>query len=865
MQILRTLAYISFVAGLMFGTSVQAQTASCSAPGKDGIAFSQPSYYPGNATATAGNTNITLGTLRAAGDTNLPANSGTPGTTPLSAGDLVMIIQMQDAQYNNSETIAHGDGSTGRGWTGLNNSGKYEFRRVVSFAGGALVIDQGLANTYTRAAPSAGTGTAENGNRRFQVIRVPQFSTLTMPTGTTAPPAWNGETGGVWVVDVAGNLNMNGATVDASSLGFRGAGGWPNYVIPGSSNYANTVTFETTVDPYCTSLANLPATTPALTGNVGAAKGEGIAGTPRLIRRQATTDSGTYETPFSYQDLGAGNVGYAAGRFLARGAPGNAGGGGTQHNAGGGGGSNAGQGGTGGNSFAFYSATNTGNCVTLTTSFFGCNGDGARAVGGLGGGTLAANINNLIMGGGGGAGDSNNACDNATVPQAAGGNGGGMIFIRAGAISGNGTLLANGQNALPGGRDAAGGGGAGGTVVVLTGTNAPALAIQANGGEGGNTAYAGSGGVATTFLRAGETQGPGAGGGGGAVVRSSNITGFTSVAFTGGAGGKVFPVNGNTGINNAYGAGAGGGVAATAPFVPTLFSLDANCLPQLQVNKITTTPVVAFPDSTTAQYVISIANTGPGTAVGVTLADTLQTPFQYAPATAPNNQIGLTYAGNSAGPASPTTGTGTQSFVVGTPGSNTTSTAFFIPPNSTVTYTVTIVVNGGGQTPTLNIPYQNTATVNYLDPFRSVATTQVTPGTAYTGTAVTAGGTNYNPASSTQEDVRVLGSVNLQITKTNSVGTLTAGTTTAYTITVANLGSFPTVSATLADPAVAGLRCTAVSCQSFGTAVCPTGPLAINTLQTTGLVIPLLPPTTGTPPTNRLVFTVSCGVRATGQ
>jgi uncharacterized repeat protein (TIGR01451 family) len=852
----------------MFGTTAQAQTASCSAPGKDGITYSQPSYYPGNNTATAGSTNITLGALRTAGGTNLPANSGVPGTTALSPGDLVMVIQMQDAQYNNGETIVYGDGTTGRGWTNLNNSGIYEFRRVVSFVGGNLVIDQGLAKTYTRAAPSAGTGTAENGNRRFQVIRVPQFSTLTMPAGTTSPPAWDGETGGVWVVDVAGNLNMNGATVDASALGFRGAGGWPNYVIIGATAYANTVTFDINTEAYCGQPGNLPAATPALTGNVGAAKGEGIAGTPRLIRRQATTDIVTYETPFAYQDLGAGNVGYANGAFLARGAPGNAGGGGTQHNAGGGGGSNAGQGGVGGNAFAFYSATDTGGCVALAASFFGCNGDGARSMGGLGGGTLAASINNLIMGGGGGAGDNNNACDNLTIPQAAAGNGGGIIFIRAGTVSGNGTLLANGQNALPGGRDAAGGGGAGGTVVVLTSTNTPALAIQANGGQGGNTAYAGSGGVATTFLRAGETQGPGAGGGGGAVVRSSNIPavgGFTSVAFNGGAGGKVFPVNGNTSINNSYGAGAGGGIAATAPFVPTSQNIATNCLPQLQVNKITTTPVVAFPDSTTAQYVISIANTGPGTAVGVTLADTLQTPFQYAPAIAPNNQIGLTYVNNAAGPASPTRGTGTQSFVVGTPGSNTTSTAFFIPPNATLTYTVTVVVNGGGQTPTLNIPYQNTATVNFLDPFRSVATTQVTPGTPYTGTSTTAGGTNYNPASSTQEDVRVLGSVNLQITKTNSVGTLTAGGTTAYTITVANLGSFPTVSATLADPVAAGLSCTAVTCQSFGTAVCPTGPLAISTLQSPGLVIPLLPPTTGSPPTSRLVFTVTCGVGATGQ
>ena len=854
--------------GLQLQTAF-AQTASCSAPGKDGVAFSQPSYYPGNATVTAGNTNITVGTIRSGAGVNEPANSGLAGAAPLSPGDLVMVIQMQDAQYNNGNGVVYGDSSTGRGWTNLNNSGKYEFRRVVSFSGGNLVVDQGLTNTYTRANPSAGNSANENGNRRFQVIRVPQFSTLTMPAGTTSPPAWNGETGGVWVIDVAGNLNMNGATVDASSLGFRGAGGWPNYVITGLTDYVNTAPFETALQGYCTSLGNLPSPTLVVGQivNPGAAKGEGIAGSPRLVRRHATTNSSTYETPYAYQDLGATEVGYANGGFLSRGAPGNAGGGGTQHNAGGGGGSNAGAGGIGGNSFAFYSPTNTGNCVTLTTAFFGCGGDAARTMGGLGGGTLAASIGNIIMGGGGGAGDNNNACDNATVPQAAGGSGGGIIFIRAGTISGTGSLLANGQNALPGGRDAAGGGGAGGSVIVLTSSAAPTLTIRANGGQGGNTGYDGSGGVRGTIqLRGGETQGPGGGGGGGAVVRSANTT-LSDIAFTGGAPGSVFP-NTDTVVSSAYGSGAGGGVAASAPFTPNTVALANSCLPQLQVNKLTTTPVVLFPSSNTAQYVISIANTGPGTAVGATLNDLLPIPFQYAAATAPNNVIGLIYAGAAQGPASPTTGTGNTTLVVGTPGSNLLTDSFLVPPNTTVTFTVTVVVNGGG-TPTLNFPFQNSATVGFLDPFRTAAGTQVTPGTAYTGTTTVAGGSNYASGSSTQEDVRVMGSVNISLTKTNSVNSLVAGQTTAYAITVANTGSFPATTVTLKDPATAGLVCTSVTCQQFpasGGAVCPTVPnTTIALLQGAGIVLPSLPTATGSPPNNRLVFTVTCSVTATGQ
>jgi uncharacterized repeat protein (TIGR01451 family) len=776
----------------LLSVSALAQPATCSAPGKDGVTFSQPSYYPGAASVAAGQTTISVGAIRGAGDANLPANSGAPGTTPLSAGDLVMVIQMQDASYNNSNnttTVAFGDGSTGRGFTNRNNSGGYEFRRVVSFSGAAVVVDQGLSNSYTRAAPSTGNGTLENGNRRFQVIRVPQFSTLTLPANQS-PPAWNGETGGVWVIDVAGNLNMGGFTVDASGLGFRGAGGWPNSYPPAQrfTDYVNTTAYDFNLPAGLSACAEV-ALAAAL--NIGASKGEGIAGTPQLVRNQSTaanTAASFYADVYSFQDLGL--AGYANNGIAGRGAPGNA---------------------------------------------------------------------------GGGAGDNNNACDNRDFKQAAGGNGGGIIFIRAGSINGGGTLRSNGQNALPGGRDAAGGGGAGGSIVVLTGTANTGLTLSANGGEGGNTAYSGTGGVAGSFLRAGETQGPGAGGGGGAVVFSTGAT-FAAVAFAGGASGRVFPVNGDTSISNAYGAGAGGGTAATVPFVPTSQSFANNCLPQLQVNKLTTTPLVAFPDRNTAQYIISIANTGPGTAVGATLSDLLPVPFQYAAATAPDNVVGLTYSGTAQGPANPTVGTGSTTLVVGTPGSNTTTTSFLLPPSTTVTFTVTVIVNGGGATPTLNFSFQNSATVGYLDPFRTAAATQVSPGGAYTGTPTAVLGSNYAATSSTQEDVRVLGSVNIALTKTNSVTTLVAGQTTAYTVTVANTGSFPATSVTLADPAAAGLSCTAVTCQAFGTAVCPTvANTTIALLQSAGVVIPSLPVATGSPLNNRMVFTVTCGVTATGQ
>ncbi len=829
-----------------FSGLAAAQPVSCGTPGLDGSSYANPSYFPGAATANAGQAVVQVGTLR----------TGTgAGASVLAPGDLVMVIQMQDVFINNGNSVAYGDGATGRGWTALNNAGRYEFRRVVSVAGANVTLDQNLSFTYTRANPSAGTGASENGNRRFQVIRVPQYASITLPGGTLSPPEWNGETGGVWPIDVSGNLNMNGTTVDASGLGFRGGASYPNNDTRGRTDYVNTTTVVTTLPAGVCGVAG--NTDDGVAANVGSFKGEGIGGTPRFVRRQSGGSG--YQVAFAFEDLLSS--GYPAGGDLARGAPGNAGGGGTQHNSGGGGGSNAGLGGLGGNSFAFYNQAGT--CVSFAggnpNPFLACNGDGARAVGGLGGGTLTASIDNLLMGGGGGGGDNNNACDNSTVPQGAGGNGGGLIFIKAGTVSGGGSLLANGQNGLPAGRDAAGGGGAGGTIVVLTGSNTPGFtAVQANGGQGGNTGWTGTGGtVGTTQLLAGETQGPGGGGGGGAVVRSSNVT--LPSTFNGGLSGATFP-QADTTITNRYGSGAGGGTAATAPFVPTTTSLGGNCLPQLQTTKRTSTPVVTFPQTNTAVYIITISNSGGGggAAAGVTVQDTLEAPFAYTPTLAPINAIAVSYVGNASGPGTPVIGTGTQTFTIGTPGSNLLSNSFLLPNNATISFTVTVTVNGAGTSPTLGTVYQNSVTVNYLDPLRTTPTTQVSPGGTYTpGGSVP--GSNYTSTSTINEDVRVVGNTSISVSKDNGTTTLVAGQTTSYTLTVANLGPNNAPGVLITDPPVSGLSCTTVTCAvTAGTASCPA--LSVSTLQTPGLVI--------TPTFNAnstLSFVLTCTVTATGQ
>src|SRR5262249_5086643 len=141
-------------------------------------------YWPGTATSGAGTTTLTVGAARGA-----PA-----AQTAIAAGDLVLVVQMQDAAINSTNTDAYGDGVAGgnaSGSTALNNSGKYEYARAQSalaVGGGTLTIlgtgaGGGLINTYTNAA-----ATATQGQRRFQVIRVPQYSSATLTAGLTASP-----------------------------------------------------------------------------------------------------------------------------------------------------------------------------------------------------------------------------------------------------------------------------------------------------------------------------------------------------------------------------------------------------------------------------------------------------------------------------------------------------------------------------------------------------------------------------------------------------------------------------------------------------------------------------------------------------
>lgn len=332
-----------------------------------------------------------------------------------------------------------------------------------------------------------------------QVVKVPEYTTLTVPNGarlaaTKWQPAGSGYAGGIVAFFANATVTVDGV-VDASAKGFRGGEKLQRVgVVLSCANDDGTVE-----QGY------------AEKGESVVAKVDGAGG---------------------YTSLYGNDVGGKGNRSLG------AGGGNCVEN-GGGGGANSGAGGRGGES--------TLNTVTGTNR------------GGLGGAPLTYPLadaaitdpraySRFTMGGGGGAGEQKNGVGSA------GGAGGGVIFVRARALAGAGTLEANGETAQNAGlfnggnavleeSDGAGGGGAGGTVLVRVVDDATCGSIAVAGGNGGDSRVTLAGGI----------FGPGGGGGGGRALVQSD-TGTCPITSNAGAPGA----SGNS-ARNATTGGAGDG------------------------------------------------------------------------------------------------------------------------------------------------------------------------------------------------------------------------------------------------------------------------------------------------------------------
>jgi hypothetical protein len=516
----------------------------CAVPGRNGTgtpAGVVNTYYPGTASVGAGATSIAVGAPAGAADA-------------IAAGDLLLVIQMQDATIDTRNNSRYGNGTNGgygQGYDSIGQTGRYEFVRATgAVSGGSVGIvgatGGGLVYGYNHAAASA-TGY----RRSFQVVRVPQYDQVTI-SGTVSAMAWNGSTGGVVALDVARRLTFSGGTVSASGLGFRGGGG---RALAGGAG-ANS--------DYAT----------AATNAANASKGEGIVGTPRYVNNQG-----------ALQDIGVEGL---PGGSYARGAPGNAGGGGTDgnpaandQNSGGGGGGNGGDGGLGGHAW----------CPTGPSGCPQTGGHPATAVAEIG-------VSRVVMGGGGGAGTSNNATGSPGGGFASSGAaGGGIVIVRAGEIAGTGTVIADGADAnstiL---NDSNGGGGAGGSVLIaavrtVLGTS---LTASANGGDGGSNTGGGA------------AHGPGGGGGGGFIA--SSLTVPTSVA--GGSAGAT-QNGGSFGAQyGAIGGNGGNGIAITGANIPGISS-GGECTPTVS-KSFATSPIAV---GATSRMSITVTNNNPTVAL----------------------------------------------------------------------------------------------------------------------------------------------------------------------------------------------------------------------------------------------------------
>ncbi len=615
---------------------VSAAAHGCVTPGNDGpnatLTGIVNTYYPGAAGAAAGATTISVG----------PRIAG--GSPDIAAGDLLLVIQMQDADISGTNAITYGDGATGRGSTALRSTGLYEYVRASSavVAGVVTIVGSGAGSGLINSYDFSTTVTATNGFRTFQVIRVPQYSSATLGAGLTAG-AWDGavHAGGVLAIDVAGALNLNSQAISVDQLGFKGGLGVAQ---TGPANGATGTDYVV----------------PSQHGNHGY-KGEGIAGTPHFLYNAVAAAA-----------VNSGADGYPSGD-AARGAPGNAGGGGTDanpvindQNSGGGGGANGGQGGGGGNSW---------NTI--------------QPVGGLGGAAFPAGAGKVVLGGGGGAGTRNNSSAFAS----SGGTGGGIVMIRTGSVGGTGTISANGGVGVTPLNDGGGGGGAGGSVIVSAANGTVnGLTITADGGRGTDAWPTDAGGAP-------DYHGPGGGGAGGVII-TSNALPLGQASVAGGVHGTT------TTLLNAYGSSSGavGLVLTTTPGNLPGSSSGAECLPLLTVTKTTSTPSVTNgAGGTTATYSITVSNainTAPAT--GITISDTLPTGFSYASTGA------IVLNGGSTRPTTidPTLGDTSPSF--GT---------FTIPGGGSVVITFTVNIASTVAVGT----YPNPAAATYLDPTRTTA------------------------------------------------------------------------------------------------------------------------------------------------
>ncbi|MCS6896127.1 MAG: hypothetical protein NZZ60_08305 [Bacteroidia bacterium] len=438
-----------------------------------------------------------------------PSNLTVDNPALFSVGDRIMVYQAKGATINTSNSSSYGD------ITALGGAGLFEFNTIVGISGNTLTLQCGLTRPFNLSTPSTA---------RIQVIKVSYHPGDVTITGLVTAPPWDGQKGGVVVIETEGTLTF-AANIDVSGRGFRGG---LRSLNGGSSSACDPSTFHGDAN------------------DQAGRKGEGIS-----------------------EWLSTNHYAY-------RGKIANGGGGGNNHNTGGGGGANYGTGGQGG----WTTCGSRGLCPGWNVSNSG------TGIGGAALSTYLSSTNlRLFMGGGGGGGHHNNEQGGnggngggVVILRAASINGAGHQII----VSGTQGVqnLGDGCNQWGvsfAGNDGAGGGGAGGSVAIFCSAFSGNLTIDARGADGQNC----SSHLCACF----PDHGPGGGGGGGyAAFSQANLPPGISLLLSGGQNGiELTPLNENqygcTNTGNCISdvpsryhrgasSGGAGGVIYSASFTP---------------------------------------------------------------------------------------------------------------------------------------------------------------------------------------------------------------------------------------------------------------------------------------------------------
>ncbi|MEX0274267.1 MAG: DUF4347 domain-containing protein, partial [Flavobacteriaceae bacterium] len=347
--------------------------------------------------------------------------------TGFTAGDLVMIIQMQGAVISTDDDEDYGT------VLDTNGAGNYELLNIASVSSNDISFAS-VANSY-------------DVNNTIQIIKVPDYSAnaLTTVTSEITGLAFDGAKGGV--VAIKADVLQLDANINMSNAGFRG----------GAINLTD-------------------GSIPGYVGSSGAQKGEGIAKFAAEDRKRGKQANGG----------GAGNwinAGGAGGGNFGIGGRGGEYNGSTTIQSGGVGGDAFGG---CGNGLGGQPPTVIRHPIMGGGGGAGDSNDAGVSIGGIGGGIIFVFANEVNGNGGSIVANGENGDASSAGDGSAGGGAGGTFYTTASTFSGslNVTLKGgNGGNATS--NHSAGGGGGGGALFLGASTIPSAITLDATGGSHG--------------------------------------------------------------------------------------------------------------------------------------------------------------------------------------------------------------------------------------------------------------------------------------------------------------------------------------------------------------------------------------------